>query len=204
MKISKLKCDCCEKEFSATRSDAKFCSAACKQRVHNKRIRLGKLSESIEQCHQAEKNLENQKAKYAQFELDKKAEQEQFLQIQKEFGQKIIDLKNQFKIDDEKRKKDFADRTLKGWLEKIMRCAEYEEIRCGSLLIILNQIKRKFTDESYSFPIDYKHYNFVNFTLKACLDIWIHETDNADEHYVSFSIPEEILKDFEGIVQQTT
>src|SRR5215472_9456852 len=34
-----VRCECCRREFQAARKDAKFCSAACKQRAH----RMGKL-----------------------------------------------------------------------------------------------------------------------------------------------------------------
>ena len=202
MKTTSKNCELCTKEFSTTRSDTKFCSTPCKQRAYNRRIKIGDLKASTEKSHQADQKLEEIKANEVQQELDKKAKQEQFLHIQKEYDQKLLDLKNEFKIEDEKRKLDFANRTLKGWLERIMKCAEYEEIGRTRLLHSLNQIKRDFNNDYYRFPKNFEHNSFVNFTLKACVDIWIHETDNSEERYLSFSIPEEILKIFDGIVEE--
>lgn len=199
MKLIINQCEHCEKNFEATRVDAKFCSGACRQGAYNYRQRSKMSAKGI-------KNETNNSELWEMFRSLQKEYAEfvnQRVQTPKpivEHDQRMQEMIDSFKVDREKRKIDYANNTLKDWLIKLIDYSQQKEVSVIRLNSFFRQIQRGYDFYFIDLPISFKYHQFINETLKPRIARWSYEINKSTERNVCFELPKELMTAIEEIL----
>ena len=192
----------CSETFISKRSDAIFCSAACKQNAYLDRMReyvMDKEAESLIQKNQfaetvnqlEQKAIEVKKIKEAQLQQEREAE----LQSMNEVLEKIKQDETQRNIKD-------TNGMLKGWIEQLLSFEQKGEVYLFKVKSLCADIIR-FIDSSHfaNLPKGYKHWEFINHTLLPKVKNWYDAIKNSNERYVHLALSDELKVKFTRVLQ---
>lgn len=192
MKTTITNCQYCNTEFTAKRTDVKFCSNACRQQAYlDRNYRPGKKSQQT---------LE---AKEAQLCAQKKAEEAQLAEVQR-----LLEAQSQKQYEDlskstieylEKKKSDsinaIVDRVnnlLKKWITQLLEFDQQEGISLRRIKWLCDEINNFSMFDKAKLSNDYKHLHFIENILTPKVKNLYKELRITREQYVSLHLAEEL------------
>ena len=206
MKTTTTNCERCGAEFTAKRSDVKFCSSPCRQQAYLQRIKI---------YWENEKQISQPQTQASQANPTQLAELKKELEVLKAEAKKIQEARTRKQIEslnrrldeaDEKRKANLmieaATKTndlLKKWLETLLKWDEQEEISVSDTMRMCYEISRNNIDE---LPKDYKHLGFIEYTLIPKIKKWKAEIKYTQERYAELTLSEELKTQFRNVLAQ--
>ncbi|HRH02369.1 MAG TPA: hypothetical protein PLN13_06250 [Bacteroidia bacterium] len=201
MKASILVCQFCRKDFTPSRSDAKFCSGACKQKAYNRRIKdtILKYGKNCSEKEKQKIDMLNELECRVNKILEQKAATATQLQATKI---NFDDFMAQVNIESEKRNMDFTNQRLKVCLIQIMDHSKKEKVAGSLLRILLNSINRKMGSDIYPLPHNYKYRSFILNWLLPSLSRISKKLIYVKEHFIHFELSDEIKLRIEEILKE--
>lgn len=181
-------CEACDGEYITTRSNAKYCSAACKQFAYRSRLISPMIDNPINskagQLQDNEIQLQQESIKTEQENIMRKSFEESNLRINEMFK----------KLDEDRiqRKVETANRDLKDWLKKLLEFENYDEISLYQAKSLYEKIINYKASSLYDFPSDYQYIPFINNLLIPQIESWYKQIKYARERYVSQEMPMEL------------
>jgi hypothetical protein len=161
-------CEACDSEYITSRSNAKYCSAACKQFAYRSRIISPMINNPIiskeGQLPVNELQLQQERIRIEQENILRKSLEESTRNINEMFK----------KLDEDRiqRKVETANRDLKDWLKKLLDFENYDEISLYQAKSLYEKIINYKASSLYDFPPDYKYIPFINNLLIPQIESW--------------------------------
>lgn len=201
MKTSIKDCEYCNTEFIAKRSDAKFCSGACKQNAYLERVKGDheqKKFNTLMQEYQLAERI--RQLEHRIIEVQKKKEA-QLQQERIEQSTYINNLFANFKNDEIKQHIRNTDKMLKGWLKQLLTFDKEEETYSFKVKSLCNDIicfshSSRFSD----LPEDYQHRKFMNDTLFPKINNWYNEIKYSREKCLALHLSDELKVQFTHVL----
>ncbi len=203
MKTTPMNCQYCQNPFEAKRTDAKFCSGACKQNAYldrmkdytkqketNNLLQKNQFAETVNQLEQ--KVIEVKKIKEAQLQREQEAQL-----------QSINEVLEKIKQDETQRNIKNTNGMLKGWIEQLLSLEQQEEVYLFKVKSLCADIIR-FTDSSHftNLPKGYKYLEFINHTLSPKVKSWYDGIKNSNERYIHLALSDELKVKFTRMLGQ--
>jgi len=201
MKTTPMNCQYCQTSFEAKRTDAKFCSGACKQNAYRDRMKVYAMETEIErllqknQFAQTINQLEDQVIKLRQ-KKEVQMQQERAMQL-KSMNKILITIKQ----DAAERNIKDTNKMLKGWLEQLLSFGQQEEIYLFKIKSFCDDIIR-FANSSYftDLPQGYTHLSFINETLLPKVKGWHDTIKDSKDCCIHLQLSDELKVKFTAIL----
>lgn len=203
MKTKTKKCEYCNNEYEAVRSDQKYCAPNCKQNAYNERVKSqNKNIRNWEQPQQIEFNA-NRLQVPPEYSAGQKSIEKQVddLSNEKKIKEKfdIEEFLKQLESDTVKRKIDSANYVLKNLLQRLLEI-DQEEVPLHKVKSLFEDIARSSSYSFYGVPKEYNYFPFINNILIPKAKIWLDALKYSRERYIQIALPTSLSRKFTDIL----
>ncbi|MCE9538625.1 MAG: hypothetical protein K8R85_05330 [Bacteroidetes bacterium] len=210
MKITNKQCEYCNNEFKAKRTDAKFCSGACRQGAYLERIDNYYNNRNNENHNEAirrevlfaesEKRKENQIAQIKRNKQDQEAKMQEKIDGFKNVMNEAIE---NIKLMATKRIVDDANKLLKECLTQLLEFEQQDETPLYKVNWLCERITG-FTNDRYytTLPSDYKHFGFIENVLVPKMVKWYQGLKYSRERRVNVVLSDELKAKFTDVLSE--
>lgn len=202
IKTITLICKCCNQEFIPTRSDAKFCSGACKQKAYNRRVKQTILKYGNNCSAQERQRIDRINAIEMRLEQKLKESSIAPTPATEDISKSMEAFFAKMKRDDENRKVEEANQRLKECLKDIIDYSQQDEISRWRLISLCNSIERNLGTRIFLLPVGYNYTSFINDTLLPKVLNLRNEIIKSNERYVKMELHEFLEKQIIEILSQ--
>lgn len=204
--MNTIHCQHCGKEFSTRRSDAKFCSNACRQQGY-----LGRIADYnnrvYEQQFQADQEKQGQSDTY-NAELQSLQQERQALnesRARKEIEDMCKSIDSRLKRWDMELQEAAIVKTnelLKGWISKLLEFDRQSETSLDKAKWLYYEITRFNEHDKAKLPADYQHLGFIVNILVPKITAWNDQAKNIRDRYINFQLAGNLKKQLADLLEK--
>ncbi len=202
MKITTKNCQCCHYEFQAKRSDAKFCSGACKQYEYLKREKskiIQNESEKVQIETELSDRLRELQKKIAELVEEREAKKQLQIDEHKKIFEETLEKIRNDRIQSEMV---YANSILKGWFLKLLDFDDQKEVYKYKVKSFYEGMINSYDNTFASLSIEYKYLPFINYTLIPKVKRWYEKLNHLGERYISIELSTEFRKEITDILSE--